>query len=239
MNKVVLMGRLTQDPEVRYPQGNNTAYARYSLAVDRKRTQNGDQNTDFIRCVTFGKNAEFAEKYLHKGTKILVSGRIQTDNYTNREGKKVYTVEVVVDEHEFAESKNSSDTRISNQRQGDYRNTDAALPQKKSPVSYSQPEHQMAGDYVSANSIPNLSYPGYQSTPGSDYIPYISYDPYIPVTEPLRPIPPAPENISYPEQQDQHTECQPEQNSNSSDADGDIPPWMQIPDTLDDELPFK
>ena len=106
MNKVILIGRLTRDPEVRYSQGENPiAIARYSLAVDRKFKREGEQKADFINCIAFGKNGEFAEKHLHKGTKITVIGRIQTGSYTNREGQKVYTTDVVVEEHEFAESK--------------------------------------------------------------------------------------------------------------------------------------
>lgn len=107
MNKVVLMGRLTRDPEVRYSSGESqTAIARYSLAVDRRFKRDGDEQTaDFINCVAFGRSAEFAEKFLRKGTKILVVGRIQTGSYTNKDGVKVYTTDVVVEEHEFAESK--------------------------------------------------------------------------------------------------------------------------------------
>ena len=110
MNKVILMGRLTRDPEVRYSQGENaTAIARYTLAVDRRFNRNGDENTaDFIGCVAFGRQAEFAEKYLRKGLKMLVTGRIQTGSYTNKDGVKVYTTDVVVEDHEFAESKNAS-----------------------------------------------------------------------------------------------------------------------------------
>lgn len=109
MNKVILMGRLTRDPEVRYSQGENSlAIARYTLAVDRRFKRQGEQDADFISCVAFGKSAEFAEKYLRQGTKIAVTGRIQTGSYTNRDGQKVYTTEVVVEESEFAESKNAS-----------------------------------------------------------------------------------------------------------------------------------
>jgi len=109
MNKVILMGRLTRDPEVRYSQGDNSmAIARYSLAVDRRFKRDGDEQTaDFINCVAFGKSGEFAEKYLHKGMKIAVVGRIQTGSFTNKDGQKVYTTDVVVEEQEFAESKNS------------------------------------------------------------------------------------------------------------------------------------
>ena len=110
MNKAILMGRLTRDPEVRYTQGENQmAIARYTLAVDRRFNRNGDENTaDFINCVSFGKTAEFAERYFRKGTKIAISGRIQTGSYTNKDGVKVYTTDVVVEDQEFAESKNSN-----------------------------------------------------------------------------------------------------------------------------------
>ena len=110
MNKAILMGRLTRDPEVRYTQGENQmAIARYTLAVDRRFNRNGDENSaDFINCVSFGKTAEFAERYFRKGTKITISGRIQTGSYTNKDGAKVYTTEVVVEEQEFAESKGSN-----------------------------------------------------------------------------------------------------------------------------------
>ena len=111
MNKVILMGRLTRDPEVRYTQGDNAmAIARYTLAVDRRQSRNNqeDQTADFINIVAFGKSGEFAEKYLHKGTKLVVSGRIQTGSYTNKDGVKVYTTEVVAEDQEFAESKNNA-----------------------------------------------------------------------------------------------------------------------------------
>lgn len=111
MNKVFLMGRLTRDAEVRYSQGQNPmAIARYTLAVDRRQARGGDgqPTADFINCVAFGKSAEFAEKYFRKGIKILVTGRIQTGSYTNKDGQTVYTTEVVVEDQEFAESKNAS-----------------------------------------------------------------------------------------------------------------------------------
>ena len=113
MNKVILMGRLTREPDIRYSQGERaTAVARYTLAVDRRFSRGGDnggeQTADFISCVAFGRSAEFAEKYLHQGTKIVVTGRIQTGSYTNRDGQKVYTTDVVVEDQEFAESKNAS-----------------------------------------------------------------------------------------------------------------------------------
>ena len=110
MNKAILMGRLTRDPDIRYTQGDNPmCIARYTLAVDRRFNRNNDDgnNADFIPCICFGKSAEFVEKYLLKGTKMAVTGRIQTGSYTNRDGVKVYTTEVVVEEQEFAESKNT------------------------------------------------------------------------------------------------------------------------------------
>jgi single-strand DNA-binding protein len=110
MNKVILMGRLTRDPEVRYSQGENSmAIARYTIAVDRRVRRDGDQQTaDFINCVAFGRSGEFAEKYFHKGIKIAVTGRIQTGSYTNKDGQRVYTTDVIVEEQEFAESKSAS-----------------------------------------------------------------------------------------------------------------------------------
>ena len=112
MNKVILMGRLTREPDVRYSQNaeGSMAVARYTLAVDRRRGRNSDneQSADFISCVAFGRSGEFAEKYLHQGTKVVVSGRIQTGSYTNKDGQRVYTTDVVVDDQEFAESKASA-----------------------------------------------------------------------------------------------------------------------------------
>lgn len=113
MNKVIEIGRLTKDPEVRYSQGANgsTAIARYTLAVDRKFKQEGQPTADFINCVAFGKLGEFAEKYLRQGIKIAVTGRIQTGSYTNKDGQKVYTTDVVVEEQEFCESKSQSNSQ--------------------------------------------------------------------------------------------------------------------------------
>ncbi|MCI8567373.1 MAG: single-stranded DNA-binding protein [Lachnospiraceae bacterium] len=109
MNKVILIGRLTRDPEVRYGQGGSqTAVARFSIAVDRRFKREGEPDADFFNCTAFGKQAEFVERYLHKGIKMVVVGRIQNDNYTNRDGQQVYSVRVMVDELEFAESKNAS-----------------------------------------------------------------------------------------------------------------------------------
>ena len=109
MNKVILIGRVVRDAEIRYSQGaNTTCIARYTLAVDRKFKQEGQPNADFINCIAFGKLGEFAEKYLHKGVKIAVTGRIQTGSYKNKDGNTVYTTDVVVEEQEFCESKSSN-----------------------------------------------------------------------------------------------------------------------------------
>lgn len=124
MNKVILMGRLTRDPEVRYSQGEQaTAVARYTLAVDR-RGRNQENSADFIQCVAFGKAAEFAERYLHKGTKIVLTGRIQTGSYTNKDGQRVYTTDIVAEDQEFAESKNAESGNA-----GGYNTQPAPAPQ--------------------------------------------------------------------------------------------------------------
>lgn len=108
MNKVIESGRLIKDTEITYTQGNNMAVARFSLAVDRRFKKDGEQTADFIRCIAFGKTAEFFERFGRKGTKFLIEGRIQTGSYTNKDGQKVYTTDVVVENAEFCESKNSS-----------------------------------------------------------------------------------------------------------------------------------
>ena len=124
MNKVILMGRLTRNPDVSYSQGEKaTCVARYTLAVNRRFRRDGEQDADFIRCVAFGRQGEFAEKYLKQGTKIVISGRIQTGSYTNRDGVKVYTTDVVVEEQEFAESKAAASNYVGGyQQQGGYQN---------------------------------------------------------------------------------------------------------------------
>nr|DAU95679.1 MAG TPA: Single strand binding protein [Caudoviricetes sp.] len=121
MNKVILMGRLTRDPDVRYSQtDSNMAIARFSLAVDRRYKKQGDETTaDFFNCTAFGKQGEFVEKYLKQGTKIVVTGRIQNDNYTNKEGQKVYSVQIMVEEIEFAESKAAGQSQQNDSMPGD------------------------------------------------------------------------------------------------------------------------
>lgn len=126
MNKVILMGRLTRDPDVRYLQNadGTMAVARYTLAVERKYQKNDNnngQNADFISCVAFGKFGEIAEKYFHQGTKLVIQGHIQTGSYTNKEGQKVYTTDVIIEDQEFAESKSSanSNSRLEPNSQAD------------------------------------------------------------------------------------------------------------------------
>ena len=152
MNKVILMGRLTREPDVRYSAGSadqQQAFARYTLAVDRRvRRDNTDPNAqtaDFIGCVAFGRSAQFAEQYLHKGTKVLVTGRIQTGKYTNREGQTVYTTDVVVEDQEFAESKASADRYNQGQQNASFGDAPAAsyapsaapVPEQAPPVPVS------------------------------------------------------------------------------------------------------
>ena len=111
MNKIILMGNLTRDPEIRYTQGENAlAIARFSLAINRRFAKQGDTEVDYFNCTAFGKQAEFIEKYFRKGSRMLVSGRVQNDNYTNKNGEKVYSVQIIAEEIEFAERKGSGQT---------------------------------------------------------------------------------------------------------------------------------
>ena len=173
MNKVILMGRLTRDPEVRYSAGESgTAIARYTLAVDRRFKRDGEATADFISCVSFGRTAEFAEKYFRQGLKIIVSGRIQTGSYTNRDGQKVYTTEVVVEEQEFAEGKNFSQQGAGQQPPQNYGGQQNApqqsVPQQSVPQQ-SQPQGygQQGGYNVPQQSAPKSQPQGYgqQSVP--------------------------------------------------------------------------
>ena len=137
MNKVILLGRLTRDPDIRWTQGQDqNCIARFTLAVDRRFKQEGQQAADFISCVAFGKTAEFAEKYLRQGTKIAVTGRIQTESYTNRDGQKVYTTDVVVEECEFAESKKDSGNQTEENQGQQNREQQSREPQRE--ASYRQ-----------------------------------------------------------------------------------------------------
>ena len=129
MNKVILLGRCTRDPEVRWSQCENAScVARYTLAVDRRFRREGEATADFIPCVAFGKQGEFAEKYLRQGTKIAITGRIQTGSYTNKDGQKVYTTDVVVEEQEFAESKASQGGQATTPKQAEPSDTFMDIP---------------------------------------------------------------------------------------------------------------
>ena len=138
MNKVILMGRLTRDPAITYSGERQMPIARYTLAVDRRARRqdsgNGEQTADFIQCVAFDRNAEFAEKYLRQGTKLIVTGRIQTGSYTNRDNQRVYTTDVIVEEQEFAESKAASQSNSGATFSGSFRQSESA-PSRQEPVS--------------------------------------------------------------------------------------------------------
>ncbi len=130
MNKVILMGRLTRDPEVKYSQGDNaTAIARFTLAVERRIKRDNEASADFINCISFGRSAEFAEKYFRKGTKIVICGRIQTGSYTNKDGQKVYTTDIVIEEQDFAESKATSQQNNSGSVQNNSNSRQSQKPQ--------------------------------------------------------------------------------------------------------------
>ncbi len=119
MNKVILMGNLTRDPEIRYSQGDNSlAIARFSIAVNRRFSRQGETDVDFFNCTAFGRQAEFVEKYFRQGSRMLLSGRVQNDNYTNRNGEKVYSVQVIAEEVEFAERKSTADANAASAGQG-------------------------------------------------------------------------------------------------------------------------
>ena len=199
MNKVILMGRLTRDPEVRYSAGESgTAIARYTLAVDRRFKRDGEATADFISCVSFGRTAEFAEKYFRQGLKIIVSGRIQTGSYTNNSGQKVYTTDVVVEEQEFAEGKNSS-------QQG----AGQSQPQPQG-ASQSQPQSQGYGQQGGYNAQQPQGTPQCQPQPQG----YGQQGGYS-----------APQNA--------------QQNYGGGSFGMGDDGFMNIPEGLDDELPFN
>lgn len=119
MNKVILMGNLTRDPEIRYSQGENSlAIARFSLAINRRFSRQGEADVDFFNCTAFGKTAEFVEKYFKQGSRMLLSGRVQNDNYTNKNGEKVYSVQIIAEDIEFAERKSAADQNTGNSNFG-------------------------------------------------------------------------------------------------------------------------
>ena len=223
MNKVILMGRLTRDPEVRYSAGESgTAIARYTLAVDRRFKRDGEATADFISCVSFGRTAEFAEKYFRQGLKIIVSGRIQTGSYTNNSGQKVYTTDVVVEEQEFAEGKNSSQqgagqsqpqpqgaSQSQPQSQG-YGQQGGYNAQQPQGTSQSQPQSQGYGQQGGYNAQQPQGTPQFQPQPQG----YGQQGGYS-----------APQNA--------------QQNYGGGSFGMGDDGFMNIPEGLDDELPFN
>ena len=158
MNKVVLMGRLTKDPDVRYASGEGgTAVARYTLAVDRRFKRDGEATADFISCVAFGRQAEVAGQYFHRGTKLTISGRIQTGSYTGKDGQKVYTTDVVVEELEFAESKNAAE----NAQQDTQPQQQTAQPQRQAQAPQQRPVQQQQVPYPNQQRQSRPQQPGY------------------------------------------------------------------------------
>ena len=225
MNKVILMGRLTRDPEVRYSAGENAlAIARYTLAVDRRFRRDGEATADFISCVSFGRTAEFAEKYFRQGLKIIVSGRIQTGSYTNRDGQKVYTTEVVVEEQEFAEGKNSSQQGAGQQPPQNYGGQQNApqqsVPQQSQPQGYGQ----QGGYNVPQQSVPQQSQPQGYGQQGGYNVPQQS----APKSQPQ----------GY-GQQSVPQQNAPQQNYGGGSFGMGDDGFMNIPEGLDDELPFN
>ena len=230
MNKVILMGRLTRDPEVRYSAGESgTAIARYTLAVDRRFKRDGEATADFISCVSFGRTAEFAEKYFRQGLKIIVSGRIQTGSYTNRDGQKVYTTEVVVEEQEFAEGKNFSQQGAGQQPPQNYGGQQNApqqsVPQQNAPQQ-SQPQGygQQGGYNVPQQSVPQQSQPQGYGQQGGYNVPQQS----APKSQPQ----------GY-GQQSVPQQNAPQQNYGGGSFGMGDDGFMNIPEGLDDELPFN
>ena len=225
MNKVILMGRLTRDPEVRYSAGENAlAIARYTLAVDRRFRRDGEATADFISCVSFGRTAEFAEKYFRQGLKIIVSGRIQTGSYTNRDGQKVYTTEVVVEEQEFAEGKNSSQQGAGQQPPQNYGGQQNApqqsVPQQSQPQGYGQ----QGGYNVPQQSVPQQPQPQGYGQQGGYNVPQQS----VPKSQPQ----------GY-GQQSVPQQNAPQQNYGGGSFGMGDDGFMNIPEGLDDELPFN
>lgn len=160
MNRWIGIGRITGDPETRYSTGERSiAISRYTLAVDRKGKKsqnNGEQTADFIRCVAFDRAGEFAEKYFRKGMRVAVSGRIQTGSYTNRDGVKVYTTEIIVEEQEFADSKRDGNQSNSYQggNQGEYQRENRSEPKTTSEAHYEQEDFMNIPDNLDDSGLP-------------------------------------------------------------------------------------
>ena len=230
MNKVILMGRLTRDPEVRYSAGESgTAIARYTLAVDRRFKRDGEATADFISCVSFGRTAEFAEKYFRQGLKIIVSGRIQTGSYTNRDGQKVYTTEVVVEEQEFAEGKNSSQQGAGQQnapQQGYGQQGGYNAPQQNAP----QQDYGQQGGYNTPQQ--NAPQQGYGQQGG-----YNAPQQSAPQQSVPQQSAPKSQPQSYGQQGGYNNP--PQQNYGGGSFGMGDDGFMNIPEGLDDELPFN
>ena len=234
MNKVILMGRLTRDPDVRYSGNGESSMtiARFTVAVDRRRTNaDGQRDADFIGCVAFGKQAEFAEKYLHQGSKIALTGRIQTGSYNNKDGQKVYTTEVIVEELEFAESKAASDMR--SQSYGQNQNYGQNQGYGRAP-QYGQQQYGQA---------PQQSYqqPAPAPQPAPQYQPQPAYGQQMPQNQaPAAPAPQAaaPEAAgSRPAVSETVREYAPTETDDASQVGQG---FMNIPEGVEDEgLPFN
>ena len=247
MNKVILMGRLTRDPEVRYSAGESgTAIARYTLAVDRRFKRDGEATADFISCVSFGRTAEFAEKYFHQGLKVLVAGRIQTGSYTNNSGQKVYTTDVVVEEQEFAEGKNSSQQGAVQQSPQNY-GGQQSVPQQSQPQGYGQ-----QGVYnVPQQSVPQQSQPQGYGQQGVYNVPQQSvpqqsqpqgYGQQGVYNVPQQSVPQQSAPKSQPQgygQQSVPQKSVPQKNYGGGSFGMGDDGFMNIPEGLDDELPFN
>ena len=257
MNKVILMGRLTRDPEVRYSAGESgTAIARYTLAVDRRFKRDGEATADFISCVSFGRTAEFAEKYFRQGLKIIVSGRIQTGSYTNNSGQKVYTTDVVVEEQEFAEGKNSSQqgagqsqpqpqgasqSQPQSQGYGQQGGYNAQQPQgtpqfqpQPQGASQSQPQSQGYGQQGGYNAQQPQGTPQFQPQP-QGYGQQGGYNAQQPQGTPQF----QPQPQGYGQQGGYSAPQNAQQNYGGGSFGMGDDGFMNIPEGLDDELPFN
>ena len=253
MNKVIIMGRLTRDPEVRYSAGESgTAIARYTLAVDRRFKRDGEATADFISCVSFGRTAEFAEKYFHQGLKVLVAGRIQTGSYTNNSGQKVYTTDVVVEEQEFAEGKNSSQQGAGQQPPQNYGGQQGGYnaPQQNAPQQ-SQGYGQQGGYNAPQQNAPQQSQ-GYGQQGGynapQQNAPQQSqgYGQQGGYNAPQQSVPqqsaPKSQPQGYGQQGGYNNPPQqnaPQQNYGGGSFGMGDDGFMNIPEGLDDELPFN
>ena len=239
MNKVILMGRLTRDPEVRYSAGESgTAIARYTLAVERRFKRDGEASADFINCVAFGRSAEFAGKYFHQGLKVLVAGRIQTGSYTNNSGQKVYTTDVVVEEQEFAEGKNSYQQGAGQQPPQNYGGQGSNAPQQNASQQgygaqggYNAPQQNAPQQNVPQQSGPKSQPQGYGQQGG-----YNAPQQNAPQQNVPQQSGPKSQPQGYGQQGGYNA---PQQNYGGGSFGMGDDGFMNIPEGLDDELPFN